>query len=102
MASMRLVTTHFWVATIGIVVYIAAMWIAGVMQGLMWRAVNEDGTLTYTFIESVKSTYPFYVIRLVGGTLYLAGMFLMAWNMFKTIGQGEAVEAPIPAAVAHA
>jgi cytochrome c oxidase cbb3-type subunit 1 len=98
----RLVTTHFWVATIGIVVYIAAMWIAGVMQGLMWRAVNEDGTLTYTFIESVKSTYPFYVIRLVGGTLYLAGMFLMAWNMFKTIGQGKAVEAPIPAAVAHA
>ena len=102
MASVRLVTTHFWVATIGIVVYIAAMWIAGVMQGLMWRAVNEDGTLTYTFIESVKSTYPFYVIRLAGGTLYLAGMFLMAWNMFKTIGQGKAVEAPIPAAVAHA
>jgi cytochrome c oxidase cbb3-type subunit 1 len=102
MASMRLVTTHFWVATIGIVVYIAAMWIAGVMQGLMWRAVNEDGTLTYTFIESVKSTYPFYVIRLAGGTLYLAGMFLMAWNMFKTIGLGKAVEAPIPAAVAHA
>jgi cytochrome c oxidase cbb3-type subunit 1 len=102
MASVRLVTTHFWVATIGIVVYIAAMWIAGVMQGLMWRAVNEDGTLTYTFIESVKSTYPFYVIRLAGGTLYLAGMFLMAWNMFRTIGQGKAVEAPIPAAVAHA
>src|SRR5512137_2918386 len=102
MASVRLVTTHFWVATIGIVVYIAAMWIAGVMQGLMWRAVNEDGTLTYTFIESVKSTYPFYVIRLAGGTLYLAGMFLMAWNMFKTIGLGKAVEAPIPAVVAHA
>jgi cytochrome c oxidase cbb3-type subunit 1 len=102
MASMRLVTTHFWVATIGIVVYIAAMWIAGVMQGLMWRAVNEDGTLTYTFIESVKSTYPFYVIRLAGGVLYLAGMFLMAWNMVKTIGLGKAVEAPIPVAVAHA
>jgi cytochrome c oxidase cbb3-type subunit 1 len=102
MASVRLVTTHFWVATIGIVVYIAAMWIAGVMQGLMWRAVNEDGTLTYTFIESVKSTYPFYVIRLAGGALYLAGMFLMAWNMVKTIGLGKAVEAPIPAVVAHA
>ena len=102
MASVRMVTAHFWVATIGIVVYIAAMWIAGVMQGLMWRAVNEDGTLTYTFIESVKSTYPFYVIRLAGGTLYLAGMFLMAWNMFKTIGQGKAVEARIPVAVAHA
>ncbi len=102
MASMRLVTTHFWVATIGIVLYIAAMWIAGVMQGLMWRAVNDDGTLTYTFIESVKSTYPFYVIRLLGGLLYLGGMFLMAWNMFKTIAAGKAIEAPIPAAVAHA
>jgi len=103
MYSMRLVTTHFWIATIGIVVYIAAMWIAGVMQGLMWRAVNDDGTLTYTFIESVKATYPFYVIRLLGGVLYLAGMFLMAWNMFKTMAAGKAVEGPIPAAaVAHA
>ena len=102
MASMRLVTTHFWVATIGIVLYIAAMWIAGVMQGLMWRAVNDDGTLTYTFIESVKSTYPFYVIRLLGGLLYLAGMFLMLWNTFKTIAAGKSVDAPIPAAVAHA
>jgi len=102
MHSMRLVTTHFWVATIGIVLYIAAMWIAGVMQGLMWRAVNDDGTLTYTFIESVKATYPFYVIRLLGGLLYLAGMFLMAWNMVKTIAAGKAVEAPIPAAMAHA
>ncbi len=102
MASMRLVTAHFWVATIGIVVYIAAMWIAGVMQGLMWRAVNDDGTLTYTFIESVKATYPFYVIRVVGGLLYLAGMFLMGWNTYKTIVAGKAVEAPIPAAVAHA
>jgi cytochrome c oxidase cbb3-type subunit I len=102
MYSMRLVTTHFWVATIGIVVYIAAMWIAGVMQGLMWRAVNDDGTLTYTFIESVKATYPFYTIRVVGGLLYLAGMFLMAWNTYKTIAAGKAVEGPIPAAVAHA
>jgi cytochrome c oxidase cbb3-type subunit 1 len=102
MYSMRLVTTHFWVATIGIVVYIAAMWIAGVMQGLMWRAVNDDGTLTYTFIESVKATYPFYVIRLLGGLLYLGGMFLMAWNMVKTIAAGKAFEAPIPAAMAHA
>ena len=57
---------HFWLATIGIVLYIAAMWIAGVMQGLMWRAVNTDGTLTYTFVESVKATYPFYVLRLAG------------------------------------
>jgi cytochrome c oxidase cbb3-type subunit I len=72
---------HFWIATIGIVLYIAAMWIAGVMQGLMWRAVNPDGTLTYTFVESVKATFPFYVIRLLGGVLYLGGMLIMAWNV---------------------
>jgi len=69
---------------------------------LMWRAVNDDGTLTYTFVESVKATYPFYLIRFVGGMLYLSGMFLMAWNMFKTMAAGKAVEAPIPAVVAHA
>jgi cytochrome c oxidase cbb3-type subunit 1 len=102
MYSMRLVTMHFWVATIGIVVYIAAMWIAGVMQGLMWRAVNEDGTLTYTFIESVKATWPFYVLRLVGGTMYLAGMCIMAYNMFKTIAVGKPVSDAVPAlAPAH-
>ncbi|GAB4476163.1 MAG: cytochrome-c oxidase, cbb3-type subunit I [Burkholderiaceae bacterium] len=103
MYSMRLVTTHFWVATIGIVLYIAAMWIAGVMQGLMWRAVNEDGTLTYSFVESVKATFPFYVIRLTGGLLYLGGMCLMAWNTFKTIAAGRAVEDAVPApTLAHA
>ena len=102
MHSVKLMTVHFWIATIGVVLYIASMWIAGVMQGLMWRAVNDDGTLTYTFIESVKSTYPFYVIRLLGGLLYLSGMFLMAWNMAKTIAAGKSVDAPIPAAVAHA
>ena len=63
--------------------YIAAMWIAGVMQGLMWRAVSADGTLTYTFVESVKATYPFYAIRLLGGVLYLAGMLIMAWNVVE-------------------
>ena len=73
MWSVRLITAHFWIATIGVVLYIAAMWIAGVMQGLMWRAVNTDGTLTYAFVESVKATYPFYAIRLVGGVLFLAG-----------------------------
>jgi cytochrome c oxidase cbb3-type subunit 1 len=102
MYSMRLVTAHFWVATIGIVLYIAAMWISGVMQGLMWRAVNEDGTLTYTFVESVKATFPFYVIRLLGGLLYLGGMCLMAWNTFKTVQAGKSVQDPIPSALAHA
>jgi cytochrome c oxidase cbb3-type subunit 1 len=107
MYSVRAISLHFWVATIGIVLYIAAMWIAGVMQGLMWRAVSEDGTLTYSFVESVKATYPFYAIRLLGGVLYLSGMLIMTWNMVKTLLQGTAVDAPIPApilatAVAHA
>jgi cytochrome c oxidase cbb3-type subunit 1 len=81
------------------VLYIAAMWIAGVMQGLMWRAVGEDGTLTYTFVESVKATYPFYAIRLLGGILYLAGMLIMAWNVFMTAAESKPGEVPIPAPV---
>jgi len=103
MWSIRLITVHFWTATIGVVLYIAAMWIAGVMQGLMWRAVNPDGTLTYAFVQSVKDTYPFYAIRLLGGTLFLGGMLLMAWNVIKTVAGSKAVDAPIPAlAPAHA
>jgi cytochrome c oxidase cbb3-type subunit 1 len=103
MWSVPLINTHFWISTIGIVLYIASMWIAGVMQGLMWRAVSDDGTLTYTFIESVKATYPFYAIRLLGGLLYLSGMLLMVYNVAKTIAAGRSVEAPIPApALAHA
>ncbi len=71
MHSTRAIELHFWIATLGVVLYIAAMWIAGVMQGLMWRAVNPDGTLTWTFAESVKATYPFYVVRLLGGAAVL-------------------------------
>lgn len=97
MYSKRLIEVHFWVATIGVVLYISSMWIAGVMQGLMWRAVNVDGTLTYTFIESVKATFPYYVIRLAGGTLYLAGMVVMAYNVAKTIAAGKVEVAKIPA-----
>jgi cytochrome c oxidase cbb3-type subunit I len=85
MYSTKLVDTHFWIATVGVVLYISAMWIAGVMQGLMWRAVNADGTLTYSFVESLEATYPFYFVRLLGGLLFLAGMILMAFNVFKTI-----------------
>jgi len=96
MYSVKAIEVHFWTATIGIVIYIAAMWIAGVMQGLMWRAVNADGTLTYTFVESVKATYPFYVLRLLGGLLYLMGMLIMLWNTFKTVTRGRSVEVRIP------
>jgi len=88
MANTDLINVHFWVSTIGVVLYISAMWIAGVMQGLMWRAVNTDGTLTYSFVESVTTTYPFYAIRLVGGILFLSGMLIMAYNTVKTIKAG--------------
>ena len=102
MWSVRLINTHFWLSTIGVVFYVANMWIAGVMQGLMWRAVNEDGTLTYTFVESLEATWPYYVGRLLGGAIFFAGMFVMAWNTYKTIAaapEGEATEAAIPAEV---
>jgi cytochrome c oxidase cbb3-type subunit I len=85
MYSTKLIDVHFWTTTIGVVFYITSMWIAGVMQGLMWRATNADGTLTYAFIESIKSTYPYYAVRLLGGTLVLGGMFIMAYNVWKTI-----------------
>jgi cytochrome c oxidase cbb3-type subunit 1 len=97
MHSVKAITLHFWIATIGIVLYISSMWISGVMQGLMWRAVSNDGSLTYSFVEAVKATYPFYAIRLTGGVMYLGGMLIMAWNTWKTVAAGRAVDAPIPA-----
>ncbi len=104
MWSVKLIDLHFWIATIGIVLYISAMWIAGVMQGLMWRAVSADGTLTYSFVESVKATYPFYMVRLLGGLLFFAGMLLMAYNVARTaIGSTAVNDALIPAPMlAHA
>ena len=95
MHSVKLITVHFWVSTVGIVLYIASMWIAGVMQGLMWRQVNADGTLAYSFVESVKVSYPFWGIRLMGGVLFLSGMLIMAYNMFKTMAGGRAEDAPV-------
>ncbi|HKA40419.1 MAG TPA: cytochrome-c oxidase, cbb3-type subunit I [Burkholderiales bacterium] len=99
MHSVPLINLHFWVATLGIVLYIAAMWIAGVMQGLMWRAVSDDGTLTYTFVESVKASYPYYVIRLLGGLLYFSGMLIMLYNTVRTVGDARGAAAPIPTPV---
>lgn len=95
--SLKLVEAHFWIATIGIVLYITAMWISGIMQGLMWRAVNPDGTLTYSFVESVQAMHPYYVIRLGGGLLYLGGMLLMAYNVYRTVWGAKPVDAAIPA-----
>ena len=101
MYSTKLVTTHFWIATIGTVLYIASMWIAGVMQGLMWRAVNADGTLAYSFVESVKGSYPFWAIRWLGGVLFLSGMLIMAFNMFKTMAGGKIQDVTVNVPVAH-
>ncbi|MCL2656927.1 MAG: cytochrome-c oxidase, cbb3-type subunit I [Betaproteobacteria bacterium] len=102
MYSVRLITVHFWVSTIGIVLYIASMWIAGVMQGLMWRDTNPDGTLVYSFVESVKNSYPYWTIRLIGGILFLGGMFIMFYNMVRTIASGKSYDAPVLApAAAH-
>jgi cytochrome c oxidase cbb3-type subunit 1 len=103
MYSTRLITTHFWIATIGVVLYIAAMWIAGVMQGLMWRAFNPDGTLTYSFAEAVKAMYPYYGIRLLGGVMYLGGMLIMAYNVWKTMAGAKAADrVPVVPVAAHA
>jgi cytochrome c oxidase cbb3-type subunit 1 len=96
MYSTKLIDVHFWVTTIGVVLYITSMWIAGVMQGLMWRATNPDGTLTYSFAESLQATYPYYAVRLAGGTLVFAGMLIMAWNVWKTVAaRTSTVDAPV-------
>jgi len=83
--SMKLVEVHFWISTIGIVLYIAAMWVAGIMQGLMWRATNDDGTLPYTFVQSTEAMGPFYVVRFLGGVLFVTGMIIMAYNTWRTV-----------------
>ena len=100
MWSTRLIDWHFWTTTIGVVLYVASMWIAGVMQGLMWRATNEDGSLTYSFIEALNATYPYYAVRLLGGLMVLGGMFLMAYNTWRTVrdtAKAPAIAIPEPA-----
>ena len=95
MYSIKAIDIHFWTSTIGVVLYISSMWVAGVMQGLMWRAFNDDGTLTYSFIESLVATKPYYIIRLLGGLIFLSGMFFMAWNSWKTLSGKKLT--PVPA-----
>ena len=100
--STKLIEAHFWLSTIGIVLYITAMWVSGIMQGLMWRAVHPDGTLIYSFVESVQAMHPFYIIRALGGVLFLLGMLIMAWNLWKTVAGAKPVTASIPSpAMAH-
>ncbi len=100
--SVKLIDAHFWISTVGIVLYITAMWVSGIMQGLMWRAIHPDGTLIYSFVESVQAMHPFYIIRTVGGAFFLLGMLIMAYNLWKTIAGAKPVTATIPVpAMAH-
>ncbi|WP_286977860.1 cytochrome-c oxidase, cbb3-type subunit I [Pseudomonas sp.] len=92
MYSVRLINVHFWMGTIGTVLYLAAMWVNGITQGLMWRAVNADGTLTYSFVEGLQASHPGYLVRLIGGGIFASGMLLMAFNAWMTIRAGHAVE----------
>ena len=100
--SNALVEWHFWIATIGIVFYITSMWVGGIMEGLMWRAYNEYGFLEYSFVETVVAVHPYYVIRALGGLLYLTGALIMIYNVWRTIrGDLRANEyAPAPAGLA--
>ncbi len=91
MYSIGLINSHFWLATIGTVLYICAMWVNGILQGLMWRAVNEDGTLTYSFVEALAASHPGYFVRWLGGAFFLAGMLLMAYNTWQTVRKGSRV-----------
>jgi len=88
--SLKLVNAHLWIATLGIVVYIATMWVSGIMQGLMWRTYDEHGFLNYSFVETVVAMHPYYVLRALGGGLYLIGVLIMVYNLYKTVTAGEA------------
>ena len=90
--SLKLVNWHFWISTIGIVLYITSMWVAGILQGLMWRAYTSLGFLEYSFVESVEAMHPFYVIRAIGGVLFLIGALIMAYNLWMTVNAAESAE----------
>jgi cytochrome c oxidase cbb3-type subunit 1 len=98
MYSIPLIYTHFWMSTIGTVLYLTSMWVNGILQGLMWRAYNQDGTLTYSFAESVEASFPGYLVRLVGGTIFFAGMLVMAYNVWMTTRQTETGAEPVASA----
>ena len=89
MYSVPMINAHFWLATIGTVLYIVALWVNGITQGLMWRAVNDDGTLTYSFVESVVASGFGYGVRAIGGAFFVVGMLLMAYNVYQTIKQSD-------------
>ncbi len=90
--SIRLVEWHFWVSTIGILLYITSMWVSGIMQGLMWRAYDKLGFLTYSFVETVEAMHPYYIIRATGGLLFVAGALIMVYNIWRTIRGDESAD----------
>ncbi|ALM51580.1 cytochrome-c oxidase, cbb3-type subunit I [Halomonas huangheensis] len=96
MYSVKLIAVHFWLATVGTVLYIAAMWVNGILQGLMWRAINPDGTLMYTFIESIEASGPGYIVRMIGGMFWLIGMWVMAANVYMTVRRPVTRYQPVP------
>ena len=93
--SLRMVNWHFWLATLGIVLYASALWVAGIMQGLMWREYGADGYLVYSFVEVVSAMFPMYVIRAAGGLLYLSGGIVLVYNVWMTIAGKQRVEKPM-------
>ena len=92
--STPLVLLHFWMSTIGTVIYICAMWVSGIMQGLMWRATDDYGNLMYTFLESVDAMHPYYVLRALGGLIFFLGAVVMLYNVIMTLRQPSGAEAP--------
>ena len=93
--SLRLVSWHVWLATLGIVVYASAMWVSGIMQGLMWREYDANGFLAYSFVETVEAMHPYYVIRAFGGGLFLVGALIMVYNLYRTIKGAQPVTQPV-------
>jgi cytochrome c oxidase cbb3-type subunit 1 len=98
--SLTLVSWHYWLATIGIVLYASAMWVTGIMEGLMWREVDANGFLVNSFADTVGAKFPMYVVRGLGGVLFLSGSLIMAYNLWMTVVKGEAkasTKAAVPA-----
>ncbi|WP_312572860.1 cbb3-type cytochrome c oxidase subunit I, partial [Stutzerimonas balearica] len=100
MHSIGLINAHFWLATIGTVLYIASMWVNGIAQGLMWRAINEDGTLTYSFVEALEASHPGFVVRMIGGAVFFTGMLVMAYNTWRTVRAAKPAEYDAAAQIA--
>ena len=90
MYSMSAISWHFWLATIGIVLYASSMWVTGIMEGLMWREVDANGFLVNSFADTVEAKFPMNVVRAIGGTLYLLGGIIMCYNLWATVAKGEA------------